>query len=224
MDREEYFKLARQGVNYLIQKYNKRKNMYTLRVSIRKFEQGGTTVNFFDDSVIKSKTVKDFVKINEPNMELGIIKISIIYEKSKHANILIINKKFKTVELYEPHGFKTGKYYDFATQTLKKLCKENLPEYTFKDPEKTCPYVGFQSHDQGAKVGFCIMWSMFMAQLRIKYHDIPISTFQKMISKIYKELKSKYDQLKKPVDIRDNPFAKFMFEYILYLESKIHHK
>lgn len=108
-------------------------------------------------------------------------------DKEGHSNFLIMDKKLKTVEQFEPHGY----YYD--TFNIKEL-ENNLKYffrkfgYTFIPVNRVCPFIGPQTIENRAPKlkeidtsGYCIVWSILYADLRLSYPDIPPLVLQEKL-------------------------------------------
>jgi len=102
---------------------------------------------------------------------LTVIPITIEINNSLHANMLIYNKSKNTIEHYEPYGnyLLPENKYDNIKDFFKKM------EITYCSPHITCPRFGPQSHELKClnsilnvkSPGFCVLWSLWMADLRI---------------------------------------------------------
>lgn len=127
------------------------------------------------------------------------VMIDLSYKVKKfdnlHANTLIIDKKNKTIERFEPHG--SHEYDSKLDEDLKELFKE----FKYIPPLEFCPYYGPQAIE-GQQVpdiptikeetekktckchikrksktdpeGYCEPWSLWYADMRLSYPDIPI--------------------------------------------------
>jgi hypothetical protein len=98
-----------------------------------------------------------------------------------HANIVIVDRKLKTIERYEPNGFldskvsfsrrETGTMVDLfekADDELYSLAKQK--GYTYEPPLYFCPKIGAQQIeiDFGGSDGYCVTWSLLYAIERIE--------------------------------------------------------
>jgi hypothetical protein len=134
-------------------------------------------------------------------------------QSTGHANMLILNYHRNEIELFEPHGKRVSKprrlyetlqtFTDNFNKVLKKKYKDEK-EMKFVNPDEVCPsskqYKIFQSYEQGAidtskyskkydmrirePGGYCLAWSMFYADLRLKFPTISNEDLIKKTSEI----------------------------------------
>jgi hypothetical protein len=118
--------------------------------------------------------------INNPKMNYVIIPIGILDEPAGHANMLIIDKRNKLIEHFEPYGgiayFISHRFRNMETQ-LQEHFQKILPTYKYIFTIDFMPYEGFQyvenisDHrvqsltDPG---GYCLTWSFWYADVRIQ--------------------------------------------------------
>ena len=96
-----------------------------------------------------------------------------------HANIIIIDTKNKTVELFEPHGARSNKSelesisraYFKVSKNVHKFVRMNLPEFTYIPPSKYEPTDGLQVRFDGLS-GLCVTWSILYLHYRILNPDL----------------------------------------------------
>ena len=181
-------------------------------------------------------------KLSDPKVGILLIPLRIYGEENGkawgHANIIIINKHFGTIELLEPHGSYShmhtkGFFYDYSvSDVVKKYLFEKVPElkdnFTFMTYDQTCPRINFQTIESRVKPsliqkigsslpffskyfkdigGYCIFWTMFMAELRIRYYNKSPQYIQEKYIKKY----------------GDNPkiFYDFIRKYMKFLTSRL---
>lgn len=150
-----------------------------------------------------------------------------IYPGGGHYNILVYRPKLGTIERYEPHGSTTNynkDNYDTKTNTNLKMLFENLisplmiqagfTPITYIPPSDVCPVIdGFQTlegeikelGDEGG--GFCVMWSLFVADLIMSRPEIPTKTLIRDVMNA-----AENDSLK---------YATIIRGYVLELEEEI---
>ena len=95
-------------------------------------------------------------------------------KSGSHANILILDLKEKTIELFEPHGKRTEMStldslegaYDISDKLLKKMFSNILPKYTYISPQNYLPTYGLQGRID-SYTGLCVSWSMLYIHYRI---------------------------------------------------------
>lgn len=131
-----------------------------------------------------------------------------------HQTILIIDKDKKTFELFDPHG--SQRELEFKYDTLEEKLKDMFKGYNLIPVQQLCPLRSFQtieyfqsSYLRGEenkrlienikeflkllenkyekRVGFCVAWSYFYLDLRMKYPDMNQKKLQeKAIEKLFK--------------------------------------
>lgn len=103
-----------------------------------------------------------------------------------HYNVLIIDKQLKTMERFESYGYKqydTKKTYEMFKSFDDKIAKL-YSKYTYYSPNQFCPMEGLQEIeerqiDNNSDIetesdpgGFCGVWSIWYAELRLKHPDM----------------------------------------------------
>ena len=83
---------------------------------------------------------------------------------------------------------------------------------------ETCPNFSFQHFENKfirryKKRGLCMIWSVFLADLRIKYYKLTPDKLREKIEKLIKSI-GKQKKVAKT-------FSNFIHEYTLYVESKL---
>ena len=111
-----------------------------------------------------------------------IIRIGIYFSKGAHANLLIYDTVNKSLERFEPHGayHDYEKIYQNIDKKILQLFKLNLgPSYVknYYKPLDYCPMKIFQalekySNKQGDPGGFCAVWCLWYADLRLANPDL----------------------------------------------------
>jgi len=97
-----------------------------------------------------------------------------------HANVIIIDSKKKTVELFEPHGNRDEKSelesisraYNKVSRNVQRFFKRYLPGFTYIPPSKYEPKEGLQAR-LDAFSGLCVTWSILYLHYRILNPDVP---------------------------------------------------
>jgi|TARA_B110000305_G_C19198900_1_gene520189 hypothetical protein len=97
-----------------------------------------------------------------------------------HANVILIDTKKKTVELFEPHGARSNeselesisRAYFKVSKNVHKFVRMNLPEFTYIPPSKYEPEDGLQVR-LDAFSGLCVTWSILYLHYRVLNPDLP---------------------------------------------------
>ena len=117
-----------------------------------------------------------------------------------HANIIIIDSKFKKIEIFEPHGYKkkysdtyesVSKYHN-KIDLLKIYFKKILPKYRLVNIVNHVKNKSFQSR-YDARSGYCVTWSTLYAHYRILNPKVKVSKLLHYLKiKIKKNLLLRY--------------------------------
>jgi hypothetical protein len=158
-------------------------------------------INFLNLNVVKIKIINnkrsiildtlsideipEFFKnlLNNCKTEFVVIPIAFTTESLipniGHANVLIYNRNKNIIEHYEPYGSNafTNDHDDYYKK-LKKIFNEINIVYC--NPANTCPLVGPQKRENLCPnivfnvktLGFCLIWSMWLAELRINNPNV----------------------------------------------------
>jgi len=118
-----------------------------------------------------------------------------------HHNYVVFDRELKTVERFEPNGtINSGsiisKIYgeDMLNDILKTSARKH--GYTYIAPLDFCPSKGPQYMEElqlptrkdGDPLGFCTFWSLWYADRRLKYPDMPVKD---LMNKLVDGLKEK---------------------------------
>ena len=115
-----------------------------------------------------------------------------------HANILVVNKLTKQIELFEPHGARTSSSelggvvsaYQKKKRALRKFFKEYLPKYRVINVVDAIKRSAFQTtEDPKGHSGFCVTWSILYAHYRFLNPRTPL---HKLILYIHKKINERY--------------------------------
>jgi hypothetical protein len=142
-----------------------------------------------NENVIGIMTESDFIKnlnLNN-NIRHTIIDINRKFDvDSDHSNNLIIDKKLKIVEFFEPHGYSELHY--FFLEQLRKM----FSKYDYKVISPTLACI---RPPQGGKIekylddnffktgGWCMFWNGFYLVYRMLYPDIPSKEILRRMTK-----------------------------------------
>jgi ankyrin repeat protein len=139
-------------------------------------------------------TINTFIKSDKI---IFAIPIGIDLENGSHANIIIIDKQFKTIERFEPNGGNEPINFNYNKNLLdfkiKTYLESFFPNYEYLEPENFLPVIGFQTLEMlenkkmkkiGDPGGFCVGWCLWYLEQRIKYMVHPKVLSYKLIIKI----------------------------------------
>jgi hypothetical protein len=148
------------------------------------------------------KIIYDLVKVCEnAGKRFFVCTVMLIVpgKPGSHANIIVIDLKEKTIELFEPHGKRTelstldsleGAYH-ISDKLLKKMFKDILPKYRYISPQTYLPTYGLQARID-AYTGLCVTWSIMYVHYRLLNPNINRKTLVRYMSKLSKNFLLKY--------------------------------
>jgi ankyrin repeat protein len=152
------------------------------------------------DSILKNK-------INN-NYEFVIIPLGIDTPVGSHANIIIIDNINKTIERFEPNGSEEPRGIKYNETLLDDILNNKfkilLENYKYIKPKEYLPIVGFQlleitEKNTCSKIGdpngFCAVWCIWWAFMRIKYNKIKQKKLVLELIKIIKFKNIKFKNL-----------------------------
>tara|TARA_B100000902_G_C27254367_1_gene887061 strand:- start:835 stop:1584 length:750 start_codon:yes stop_codon:yes gene_type:complete len=111
-------------------------------------------------------------------------------DMGNHANSIIIDKNSKTIEFFEPHGYKKKfstpsdhvSVYLAKYNILKEFLKKIIPKYKLVNASDVLKKRVFQrKYDSGT--GYCVIWSTLFIHYRILNPDVPIIELMDHIDK-----------------------------------------
>jgi hypothetical protein len=138
---------------------------------------------------------ENFINEIKKCMKYRLIPISleiIVPNVGTHANVIIIDTKKKTVELFEPHGARSNEselesisraYYK-VSKNVHKFVRMNLPDFTYIPPSKYEPEDGLQVR-LDAFSGLCVTWSILYLHYRILNPDLNPEKLVKYLDKTF---------------------------------------
>jgi ankyrin repeat protein len=124
------------------------------------------------------------------------IPIAIEIALGAHANVIIIDKRFETIERFEPNGKNEPINYNYNSNLLDNMLEmyfKKIFDYTYLSSKLTQQIIGFQSlevyeNDKMKKIGdpggFCVGWCIWYVEQRVKYNIHPMKLANKLIIKI----------------------------------------
>ena len=109
-----------------------------------------------------------------------------------HANVIIIDTKKKTVELFEPHGARSNeselesisRAYFKVSKNVHKFVRMNLPDFTYIPPSKYEAEDGLQVR-LDAFSGLCVTWSILYLHYRILNPDLNPKKLMEYLDKTF---------------------------------------
>jgi hypothetical protein len=128
------------------------------------------------------------------NKKFNILIVNLTTEEGNHANIALINNINKTIEHFEPHGYRRNKQSEIAgikgiyqkkIKVLKNLFSEILPSHSFIDVVYMNKKTSFQTElDPDEHSGFCVMWCILFVHYRLLNQNILLSRLIKHMDKV----------------------------------------
>lgn len=175
-----------------------------------------TTINTILNWMIKNKS---------DGFRWFIVPIGIESGSFSHANYLLVDIEMMEVERFEPHGSYPPIGLNYEPELLDMFISSYLDESGFRfkyfRPKDYLPKIGFQTIEInelksdyiGDPNGFCALWCIWWADMRISNSNIPRTKLVKQLNKelinnkiSYKKLIRDYSQY--IIDIRDKIFIK----------------
>lgn len=117
-----------------------------------------------------------------------------------HFNIILIDKKRKTIERFEPYGVESIEDFKIMSE-FEKIFKKLFTGYKLYGGNQLCPDKGLQSIEENAiekgkgtaidlesdPVGYCIAWSIYYVDMRLTYREIkPMDLIKLLIKNLAK--------------------------------------
>lgn len=144
-----------------------------------------------DPFVSKGKFMEELNKC----MDHRLIPISleiVVPNVGTHANVIIIDTKKKTVELFEPHGARDyqselesiSRAYFKVSKNVHKFVRMNLPDFKYIPPSKYEPEDGLQVR-YDAFGGLCVTLSILYLHYRILNPDLNPKKLMEYLDKTF---------------------------------------
>lgn len=228
------------SIDYLIDKYSNSGRICNASDS----SQTGSMEIFVDIDEYQYEVRQEMISriysgSNPLHTDLILIPVLLINikENSSHQCLCIVNHILQTIEFFDPHG-SVGhrmKYGNCVLELLKIFFNglKGTPSYSLLNLEYTTLQHGLQwfqdrssDYSKLSLAGFCVAWSTFYAELRIKYPRIDCKELFGYYTPIFDITKRQVilkDIIKNQSDLPDiaKPFKKFIIEYTLFLEKRI---
>jgi ankyrin repeat protein len=134
------------------------------------------------------------------NKRFILMPLGIEMRNGNHANFIIYDKKLNQMERFEPHGgshpFGFNYKPDVLDAVLENKFKDILGKFKYIAPKEYLPKIGFQIIDSfeshmrkiGDPSGFCSLWAVWYADMRLTYPNIPGDI---LVNKMIKYIKKK---------------------------------
>lgn len=129
-----------------------------------------------------------------------ILPLGIELHAGSHANYLILDKNTMELERFEPHGSSAPHGFNYHPENLDEILNSTFNGINNKikyiSPFNYLPKIGFQLLDIyeskkkkiGDPGGFCALWSIWWADMRIQYNEIPR---EKLVNYMIETIKQK---------------------------------
>jgi hypothetical protein len=122
------------------------------------------------------------------------LDIDLRLEVGGHANMILIDTKEKTIELFEPHGGldrSSAGWYKDISNIFKSYFKKYFPKYKYVPPHKILPIDGPQTRIYGK---FCMSWTSLYLHYKLLNKDVPSKTIVKRILQLNRSFLLRYIQ------------------------------
>lgn len=143
------------------------------------------TVDFNTFNYVIPNHISDKLHECKTNRNIRFYVLPIMFkfnEKDSHANVIIVDNKTKTIEMYEPHGSRflsKDIFYDleFHIRNLISHILSRRTHFRFKNVHYKCP-IGFQTKQSKLRpdIGHCVAWTLFFIHVRL--YNLDLSTSQ----------------------------------------------
>jgi len=189
-------------------------------------------------SIFFPTNLENTIKNKLINSDYLIIPIGIELSNGSHGNILIYDKNINQIERFEPNGSDYPYGFNYNPSLLDDLLElkfNNLiPNVKYVRPIEYLPKIGFQlleaqEHYKTKKIGdpggFCAAWSLWFADMRIKFGEFDRKS---IVNKLIKEIRLSNksfkniirDYSKNITDLRDEYLNKINIDINDWLNDK----
>jgi len=143
-----------------------------------------------DSNVTISSFIKEVKRCLSKARFVPISIVIVVSYKGTHANMVFIDTHKKTIELFEPHGYRPDKSnlediskgYFKVYKFIKKFFTQHLPNFTFIRPSEYEPMDGLQGKVD-AYSGLCVTWSILYVHYRLLNPNVSPKTLIKYLDK-----------------------------------------
>jgi ankyrin repeat protein len=132
---------------------------------------------------IFKEVINNFIK---KKYRFFICPLGVEMKEESHANYIIYDSTTNELERFEPHGARTPKRFnynpDLMDSAIKQQFNETFKHVTLVQPSDYLPKIGYQILDSsesnqykniGDPGGFCAIWAIWYADMRLTYPDVP---------------------------------------------------
>jgi hypothetical protein len=173
--------------------------------------------------------IRQLLKNN--NINFILFKLTIIFNYSYHANIIIYDKKYNILERFEPYGFIT---VDSGDYDLDNFINDKIGNVISQFYNKEIEYISPKNYKQAASfqlisnddidnykkigdpTGYCLAWTYWYLEMRLNNRDVhPITLIEQSI---YNILKTNVNNIK-DISVDDN--NKIFIDFIRNYSNKL---
>lgn len=141
------------------------------------------TIDFNTFTYVVPNHISDKLHECKTNRHIRFYVLPIVFkfnESDSHANVIIVDNKTKTIEMYEPHGSRflsKDIFYDleYHIRNLISHVLSRRTHFRFKNVHYKCP-IGFQTKQSklDRNIGHCVAWTLFFIHVRL--YNLDLST------------------------------------------------
>jgi len=178
----DIFKLTK-SINIVSQKNKAIKSLVVLKM--HKCYSTITTIIYWYDK--DNYYINEYINlclrriINYDNYRFILLDICLLYKNGKgtHSNIVIYDKKYKTVVRFEPHGDKAWYNHNDLDNLIKQIFTNAYGDILYISPSDFLCTTKFQmtswtneDDNIGDPGGFCLAWSIWFVKLKLMNKDL----------------------------------------------------
>ncbi|AMQ10783.1 hypothetical protein [Brazilian marseillevirus] len=119
---------------------------------------------------------KEMKKVRTLPAKVRHVVVLVLVFYGEHANVLVLDRKKKTLSFFEPHGIVSKeKYFQGTKEFLQKFLETfDLIGYKAEYGESTCPWFGPQAREpqEEYRTGYCQTWSDLFVYCKIKFPEL----------------------------------------------------
>lgn len=166
--------------------------------------------------------------LNDSYSKIVALHLRITWSNGAHANIIVFDRTNRTIELYDPNGYKFSEsLFPNLPEVLSNILSHCLPSfrfYRFCNLRENNPKLGLQSFQasyQGYKtdyvdMGLCSRWIYYILQLRLdNYRDTPAEFKKKIKDRMQALWDYKGSAEKQYVQALGQYFTNYILDYMI---------